>query len=95
MFEFVTHRRFAPEHADHAIEPTRAVCEECVKQPGYISMRVYRPHDRRNEIYLLEQWTDEAAVRAWVATDAFQRFKASMAGYAPTTEFLPSERIFG
>ena len=95
MFEFITHRSFAPEHADAAIALTQALCIECAKQPGYISMQVYRPHDRRNEIYLVEHWEDEASVHQWVATDIFQTFKAAVADYAPTSQFMPSERIFG
>ena len=93
MYEFITHRSFASQHAEQAIARTAEICAICEKQPGLIDIRVYRPHDFPNEIYLVEQWSDEGAFRAWIDTSDFKRFQESVKAYDPVTNFMPSQRV--
>lgn len=95
MYEFITHRSFAPEHADDAIAQTLEICALCREQPGLISMIVHRPLAQRNDIYLVEQWESESDFRKWAANDTFVAFKTRVAPVCLVTNHMPMERIFG
>nr|WP_174505342.1 antibiotic biosynthesis monooxygenase family protein [Acinetobacter sp. Marseille-Q1620] len=93
MYEFITHRIFVAEYADEAIGKTRKICSVCEKQEGLVSIQVYRPYANPNELYLVEQWTNEAVFKKWIESEVFKDYLESVAKFDAGLNFLPSERL--
>jgi quinol monooxygenase YgiN len=64
---------FAPEDADRAAEILRELRDETLKEPGCASYEVARSIESPNVFVLFEQYKDQAALDAHLASELFDR----------------------
>ena len=86
------HFTFAPEDGDRAEALLRELREAARKEEGVIAFDVARSRDKPNVFALWEQYRDEAAFDAHVATEEYQRLV--IGGLRPLAQQRDGEIVF-
>jgi len=86
------HYTFAPEDADRVAGIFRELRDLSRQEPGVVSFDVARSKDKPNVFALWEEYRDEAALKAHMESEHFQRLAVN--GIRPLAKERLGETVF-
>jgi quinol monooxygenase YgiN len=86
------HFTFAPENADKAEAMLRELRDASRREDGVVAFEVARSHERPNVFALWEEYSDQAALAAHVASEHFKRLVIE--GVRPLAQQRIAETVF-